>query len=233
MYLVLESSGKCYVFNDVLHICSLLTSVYSFVHSKWYFPTASFKTLYYVSLVSDVVCHLCVCLSTSKPREALSCSLWFCVCQNPNHHTFPSPSTHTHARSIGVQSGKGLSVVLCEWPLLKQINRHWHVPPPTKRKQLKAIDPVPGSSMNMHVSLTFPWRGEERETDRLTDRCRSTPLPISCNVNWFVTVLCVAMDCSFLCESAHIKSPTCLPSVHEANRRIKACETSCSFISPF
>lgn len=144
----------------------------------------------------------------------------------------PAPP-HTHARSIGVQSGKGLSVVLCEWPLLKQINRHWHVPPPTKRKQLKAIDPVPGSSMNMHVSLTFPWRGEERETDRLTDRCRSTPLPISCNVNWFVTVLCVAMDCSFLCESAHIKSPTCLPSVHEANRRIKACETSCSFISPF
>lgn len=118
---------------------------------------------------SAVACHLSVSLSTSKPHEALSCSLRFCVCQNPNHHTVLSLYTHihthtlTHTQSIGVQSGKGLSVVLCEWPLLKQINRHWHVPPPTKRKQLKAIDPVPGSSMNMHVSLTFPWRGEEKQ----------------------------------------------------------------------
>ncbi len=92
-------------------------------------------------------------------------------------HTHTHTHTNTHTRSIGVQSGKGLSVVLCEWPLLKQINRHWHVPPPTKRKQLKAIDPVPGSSMNMHVSLTFPWRGEERETDRQTDRCTNTLPP--------------------------------------------------------
>lgn len=73
-------------------------------------------------------------------------------------HTHTHTRTQAHAPSIGVQSGKGPSVVLCEWPLLKQINRHWHVPPPTGRKQLKAIDPVPGSSMNMHVSLTFPCR---------------------------------------------------------------------------
>ena len=113
-------------------------------------------------------------LSTSKPHEALSCSPCCCVCQNRNHHTVLSTSTHTwghtHIHTIGVQSGKGPSVVLCEWPQLKQINRHWHVPPPTKRKQLKAIDPVPGSSMNIHVSLTFPCRGEERKTHRLTDR---------------------------------------------------------------
>lgn len=111
-----------------------------------------------------------VCLNLSVPWGP--CSLRLCECQNPNYHTFLHTHTHTnrrqsastrahtqtHTRSIGVQSGKGLSVVLCEWPLLKQINRHWHVPPPTKRKQLKAIDPVPGSSMNMHASLTFPWR---------------------------------------------------------------------------
>lgn len=117
-----------------------------------------------------MLCHVCVCLSTFKPHEARSCSLRFCVCQNPNHQTVLSSNytpthTNTHTQSIGVQSGKGLSVVLCEWPLLKQINRHWHVPPPTKRKQLKAIDPVPGPSMNMHVSLTFPCRGEDRHID--------------------------------------------------------------------
>lgn len=185
------------------------------------------------------MCHLCVCLSTTKTLGALSCSLWFCVCQNPNHHTVLNPFTHTHARrhsqahtqSIGVQSGKGLPVVLCEWPLLKQINRHWHVPPPTKRKQLKAIDPVPGSSMNMHVSLTFPWRGE-RKTDRLTDKCFFPPC-LSSNINQFVVLFCAALCCSFLSESTCIKSQTCLPSSHGANCQIKACETSCSFISPF
>lgn len=115
--------------------------------------------------------HLCCCVSCVyvylplSPKWPFHAACDF-VCQNPNHHTDFSASTHTHTLSIGVQSGKGLSVVLCEWPLLKQINRHWHVSPPTKRKQLKAIDPVPGSSMNMHVSLTFPWRGEERERDR-------------------------------------------------------------------
>lgn len=122
------------------------------------------------TLVSAVVCHLCVRLPLS-PMRPFHTACGF-VCQIPNRHTL------TDTRSIGVQSGKGLSVVLCEWPLLKQINRRWHVPPPSKRKQLKAIDPVPGFPMNMHVSLTFPWRGEgkrgrERETNRLTDRCRS------------------------------------------------------------
>lgn len=104
-----------------------------------------------------------VCLKRSVPRGPLAA----CDCVSvkiliSTHSCTRAASacahTQTHTRSIGVQSGKGLSVVLCEWPLLKQINRHWHVPPPTKRKQLKAIDPVPGSSMNMHVSLTFPWR---------------------------------------------------------------------------
>ena len=152
------------------------TCIHSCMHSKCFFPTASFKS-------PPPPCFHCLCCGVSplsmsiylyKPHETLSCSLWFCVCQNSNHHTFPSTHTHTHThthtQSIGVQSGKGLSVVLCEWPLLKQINRHWHVPPPTKRKQLKTIDPVPVSSMNMHVSLTFPWRGKERQTDRQTDR---------------------------------------------------------------
>lgn len=89
-------------------------------------------------------------------------SVCVCVCGNPNHHTPISLSTYTHTHtlvhteSIGVQSGKGLSVMLREWPLLKQINRHWHVPPPTKRKQLKAIDSVPGSFHEYACVLDLP-----------------------------------------------------------------------------
>ncbi len=167
-----------------------------------------------------------VYLPLSPMRPFHACGF---VCVNPHTHTH----THAHTRSIGVQSGKGLSVVLCEWPLLKQINRHWHVPPPTKRKQLKAIDPVPGSSMNMHVSLTFPWRGGERGRERQIDWQTGVGAPPSCNVNWFTIVFGAALKCSLVCESAHIKSPTGLPSLHEANCHIKACETSCSFVSPF
>ena len=157
---------------------------------------------HHVSIVSAVVCHLCLCLSTSiSPMRPFHAACGFvCVKILITTHS-PAPThtrahththTHTHTQSIGVQSGKGLSVVLCEWPLLKQINRHWHVPPPTKRKQLKTIDPVPVSSMNMHVSLTFPWRGKERERERQTDRQTGVAAlsvsPLSCGVNWFVTV---------------------------------------------
>lgn len=121
-----------------------------------------------------------VCLNRRVPRgprAACDCVSVKILITTHSCDTGASVRTHrqTHARSIGVQSGKGLSVVLCEWPLLKQINRHWHVPPPTERKQLKAIDPVPGSSMNMHVSLTFPWRrccvgGAGGESDRQMQR---------------------------------------------------------------
>lgn len=128
--------------------------------------TASFKSPPRKTL-SPLLCVTSVCVYLPpRPRRPFLTACGF-VRRNPNRriltHTHAHSHTRVHTRSIGVQSGKGLSVVLCEWPLLKQINRRWHVPQPSKRKQLKAIDPVPGFPMNMHVSLTFPWRGEETD----------------------------------------------------------------------
>lgn len=175
-----------------------------------------------VQCLCGLCCGVVTFVVTPQPHEGLSAggSVWV------------SKSTeHTHTKTIGVQSGKGLPVMLCEWPLLKQINRHWHVPPQTKRKQLKAIDPVPGSSMNMHVSLTFPCRGEGTQIDWRTGVGTLFIRPLGCNVNLFVVVFCATLEFSFLCESIHIKwveNLTCFMSSNEANCHIKACETSCS-----
>ena len=107
-------------------------------------------------------------LNCSQTSTIHNFSILFCFDVLLYTHTHKHAYTHTHTHTQttqpqmythilrGVPSGKGLVVVLCEWPLLKQINTCWHVPQRTRRKQLKPIDRVPGSAMNMHMSLTFP-----------------------------------------------------------------------------
>lgn len=127
-------------------------------------PTAP-PTLHHHHHLRFGVSPRCMSPHLKTPRRAFHADCGFecvCVCVETLITTHPSASPHTHTHtlvhteSIGVQSGKGLSVMLREWPLLKQINRHWHVPPPTKRKQLKAIDSVPGSFHEYACVLDLP-----------------------------------------------------------------------------
>lgn len=58
--------------------------------------------------------------------------------------------------------------------------------------------------MNMHVSLTFAWKGEERE------RQLDWQTGVGAVTQAGEAVFCEALCCCFLCELSHIKSPTCL-----------------------